>query len=83
VRVWDLSTGETLKVLEGHTESVRSVVFSSDGRRIVSGSLDKSVRVSSAGETLKVLEGHTDSARSVAFSTETPFRVQARSLMEL
>ncbi len=44
VCVWDVSTGK-VKVLHGHTSSVRSVVFSPDGTRIVSGSWDKSVCV--------------------------------------
>ena len=72
MRVWDASTGETLKELKGHTDSVWSVAFSTDGGRIVSGSGDKSVRVwdASTGEMLKVLEGHTDSVWSVAFSTD-------------
>ena len=64
VRVWDASTGETLKVLEGHTDYVMSVAFSSDDSRIVSGSDDKSVRVwdASTGKMLKVLEGRTEPA---------------------
>ena len=58
VRVWDASTGKTLKVLEGHTHFVNTVAFLSDDSHIVSGSSDKSVRVwdASTGETLKVLE---------------------------
>ena len=40
------------------------VAFSNDDRRIISGSLDKSVRVwdASTGEMLKVLEGHSEPA---------------------
>ena len=62
VRVWDASTGESLKVLKGHTKSVNSVTFSSDGNRIVSGSSDNSVRVWDAwtGKTLEILEGHPE-----------------------
>jgi WD40 repeat protein len=62
VRVWDSSTGEVQNVLEGHTEFSLSVAFSPDGKRIVSGSKDKSVRVwdSSTGEVQNVLEGHTN-----------------------
>ena len=50
---------------------VNAIACSSDGRRIVSGSDDKSVRVwdASTGEVLNVLEGHTDSVRSVAFAS--------------
>jgi WD40 repeat protein len=43
VWVWDASTGAELKVLHGHTDSVRSVTFSPDGMRIISGSNDNSV----------------------------------------
>ncbi|KAF9481793.1 hypothetical protein BDN70DRAFT_875930 [Pholiota conissans] len=46
VRVWDASTGEELKVLEGHSSSVSSVTFSTDNKRIVLGSDDKTVQVS-------------------------------------
>ncbi|KIJ90136.1 hypothetical protein K443DRAFT_53745, partial [Laccaria amethystina LaAM-08-1] len=72
VRVWDASTGDELKVLKGHTNSVRSVAFSPDGKQIVSGSDDKSVRVwdASTGNKLKVLKGHTDLVTSVAFSPD-------------
>ena len=43
--MWDVSTGEELKVLRGHNGLVKSVAFSSDGTKIVSGSNDNSVRV--------------------------------------
>jgi WD40 repeat protein len=35
VKVWDAETGKGLLTLQGHTESVDSVVFSPDGKRIV------------------------------------------------
>ncbi len=37
--------GQVLKVLEGHTDTVRAVAISADGAKIVSGSFDKTVRV--------------------------------------
>ncbi|GLB43824.1 hypothetical protein LshimejAT787_1500080 [Lyophyllum shimeji] len=72
VRVWDASTGEQLKELNGHTARVTSVAFSTDRNHIVSGSGDKSVRVwdASTGEQLKELNGHTARVTSVAFSTD-------------
>jgi WD40 repeat protein len=57
--------------LEGHIGSVSSVAFSPDGRRIVSGSDDTSIRVWDAetGQTLLgPLEGHTNHVHSVSFS---------------
>jgi WD40 repeat protein len=59
-------------ILEGHTHWVRSVAFSSDGSRIVSGSYDCTVRIWDAalGVVLHTLGGHTDSVRSAAFSSD-------------
>ena len=65
-------SGEELKSVAGHTNSVPSVAFLSDGSRIVSGSYDKTVRVWDAmsGEELKSLAGHTGPVPSVAFSPD-------------
>lgn len=44
VAVWDTATGALVLVLPGHTERVASVVFSPDGRRLLSGSWDQTLR---------------------------------------
>src|SRR5262249_14955328 len=45
VKVWDLTTGRTLRTLEGHAGLVNAVAMSDDGTRAVSGSYDKTLKV--------------------------------------
>jgi WD40 repeat protein len=62
-----------LQTLEGHTEDVSSVAFSPDGKQIVSGSGDTTVRrwdAATGQQLLPVLEGHTEDVSSVAFSPD-------------
>ena len=42
--VWDMATGKETSKLEGHTDPVISVAISPDGKTIVSGSNDKTIR---------------------------------------
>src|SRR5262245_30651151 len=57
---------------KGHTEIVRSVAISPDGKRIVSGSDDCTVKVWDAGtgKNLLTLKGHTASVLCVAISSD-------------
>ena len=61
--------------MQGHDQytNVRSVQFSPDGRRIVSGSDDTSIRVWGATvgvEVLPTIRGHSDRVNSTAFSPD-------------
>jgi WD40 repeat protein len=72
VRIWDAVSGAVLHILEGHTDPVYSVAFSSDGSRIVSGSGDCTVRIWDAisRAVLHTLQGHIGLVTSVAFSSD-------------
>jgi WD40 repeat protein len=56
--------------LTGHQDLVRSVVFSADGRMLVSSSDDKTVKVwnASTGEELLTLDRHSNAVGSLALS---------------
>jgi platelet-activating factor acetylhydrolase IB subunit alpha len=45
IRIWHVPSGLCIKVLNGHDNWVRSVVFHPSGKYILSGSDDKSIRV--------------------------------------
>ena len=45
VRLWEVATGQQIRVLEGHTGEVFSVVWSRDGEMIVSGGGDNTARI--------------------------------------
>ncbi|WAO93526.1 Hypothetical protein NCS54_01107600 [Fusarium falciforme] len=62
-----------LQTLEGHGDSVRSVAFSADGRRLASGSVDETVKVwdAATGACVQTLEGHGSWVFSVAFSADS------------
>jgi WD40 repeat protein/serine/threonine protein kinase len=67
-----LYAGVASAVLAGHELDVRSASFSPDGARIVSASLDKTVRVwrvDGMGEPL-VLRGHDEAVSSASFSPD-------------
>ncbi|RKL13866.1 hypothetical protein BFJ70_g15820 [Fusarium oxysporum] len=68
----DADWNAVLQTLEGHTNRVSSVVFSSDGRLIASGSDDKTIKIwnMATGKEEQTLEGHTSGVMSVVFSKD-------------
>ncbi|KAH0537057.1 hypothetical protein FGG08_006127 [Glutinoglossum americanum] len=60
------------RTLEGHSSLVYSVVFSSDGRLVASGSADMTIRLwdTATGAVRCTLGGHSDRVYGVAFSPD-------------
>ena len=63
-------SGRVERDFKGHTGSVNGTTFSSDGRRVLSGSHDRTVRLwdVQTGSEVHRLTGHTDTVMSVAFA---------------
>ncbi|OCR01371.1 hypothetical protein BCD67_23240 [Oscillatoriales cyanobacterium USR001] len=61
-----------VKTLTGHSDLVRSVAISPDGQTLVSGSLDKTIKIwnLATGNLIRTLEGHSNSVFSVAISPD-------------
>ena len=45
VKLWDVTSGECVQTLEGHSRGVNNVSFSPDGRKIASGCFDKTIKI--------------------------------------
>jgi WD40 repeat protein len=67
----DINTGK-LRHLYGHNKEINSVAFSSDGKRLVSGSFDNTVRLWNVASRLMIGTAgvHNDRVTSVEFSRD-------------
>ncbi|MGB5960183.1 MAG: WD40 repeat domain-containing protein [Coleofasciculaceae cyanobacterium] len=45
IKVWNLHTGELIRTIEGHSSSINSVAISPDGKTLVSGSWDETIKI--------------------------------------
>jgi F-box and WD-40 domain protein CDC4 len=85
VRVWKVSTGETIQRLQGHTQKVYSVVLDHARNRCISGSMDNMVKVWSleTGQCIFTLEGHTSLVGLLDLSHERLVSAAADSTLRI
>lgn len=67
IQIWDLETGQIMLMLSGHTGSVKSMVTSNDGLRLISASEDRTVRIwdLQTGEEQRIFSNHGGTVRAV------------------
>src|SRR5262249_4003253 len=72
-RVWDVGTGQTVQVLQGHN-GVHGVAFSPDEQRIATSSQDKRLVLwdVESGKPLQGFDGHHNFAVGVSFVPRRP-----------
>ena len=70
IRVWNISTGECLHVIQAYSMRCASVSFSPDGKILASGGVDGTIKIwdVKTWQCVNILNGHTKLLRAVAFS---------------
>ena len=73
VKLWNLTTGDCLNTLVGHTLAVLGLAVSHDGRWLASSSQDATIRIwdlQQLDQPPRILQGHQYRVWSVAFSLD-------------
>jgi|GEM_PF-3437938 WD40 repeat protein len=72
IKIWDIKESRYTDVLRGHTDLVTTLVVTSDGKTIISGSKDKTIKIwdIQSKECINTLKGHIDSVNSIAVTQD-------------
>lgn len=74
IRLWDAYSGQCLKVLIGHDNWIRALVFHPSGKYLLSASDDHTIRVwdlTNGGRTIKTIQAHDHFVTSMAWGRAT------------
>jgi len=72
LRLWEIPTGNLIRLFAGHTQRVNTAVFSSNGRHVLSGSADGTVRLwdVDSGRERICLRGHAGAVNQVDLAAD-------------
>ncbi|KAG2031784.1 WD40-repeat-containing domain protein [Suillus americanus] len=81
IKVWDAKTGEVVTTLKGHTDALRCLAWTKDGKTLISGSFDNSIRTwnTKTWKQTAVLLGHTSAVYAIAISPNDRILASASS----
>ncbi|BAY07666.1 NB-ARC domain-containing protein [Calothrix sp. NIES-2098] len=73
--------GSLVRTLVGHSSYVNAIALTPDGKYVISGSYDKTLKVWNwqTGELLRTLKGHSDSVNAVALSADGKYAISGSS----
>jgi WD40 repeat protein len=70
IKIWDAETGKLVANLKGHANLVLCLAWTADGKTLISGSTDYSIRTwnTTTWQQISVLTGHTNFVWGIAIS---------------
>ena len=79
IKIWDSMTGKLISNLNGHTGGIEDIIFSPDGKYLLTGSSDNTAIIwdCDSRKLLFKLEGHTSRINSVRFSSDEKYVLTA------
>jgi WD40 repeat protein len=83
LKLWDLATGNVVRFFAGHSEQVKSVVLSPDGRRAASTGMDATVRIWDVDTGAEIQKLPGGQLGNVAFSHDGRFLVSGGNVTRI
>jgi WD40 repeat protein len=80
IRLWEVATGQCMRVLQEHASWVYTLAFSPNGGILASGTEDQQIRLWNVNNSLvlRLLSRHTSRVRSIAFRSDGQMLVSGR-----
>jgi len=84
IKVRDASSGKVLQSFAGHSDEIKRIVYSPDGKWLASAGKDKTIILwdAASGKPVQTLKGHGGDIEGIAFSPDSKRLASASGVME-